>query len=263
MAIDARRRFENASPFRQRLGPLLRRAAAARWTQRCELVAGIHIDAQQHLGVLRSAILRALAQEEAGLVRVDPHAVRVIRNQVGLARQARDPEAVVGIGGKQLSGMSAWDGRIADRHVQLVGRDDAESGIAILPPELVTDDGHFDGIGGLRGVLNGVDDAGRRQEQGNDDENRNDRPGQLHLGASVDLGGLVLSASSRFLNLTTAYASKLKTTMKIAPEAASTKRPSLRSYRRVWTPAQICLSGSTLAWTERTSLRPRQASQSR
>jgi len=38
--------------------------------------------------------------------------------------------------------------RIADRDVQLVGGDDAELGIAVLPPELVPDDGDVQRIRG-------------------------------------------------------------------------------------------------------------------
>ena len=57
---------------------------------------------QKHLRVLRAAILRALAQKDSRPVRVDPHLVRAIRNQVGLARKLRNPEAVIGIGGKSL-----------------------------------------------------------------------------------------------------------------------------------------------------------------
>ena len=56
---------------------------------------------QQHLGVLCAAILRALADKDSCLVRVDPHFILAIRNQVGLARQLRNPETVVGIGRKQ------------------------------------------------------------------------------------------------------------------------------------------------------------------
>jgi hypothetical protein len=38
---------------------------------------------------------------------------------------------------------------IADRDVQLVGRNDAELGIAVLPPELVADDGDVQSAAGL------------------------------------------------------------------------------------------------------------------
>ncbi len=40
-------------------------------------------------------------------------------------------------------------------------------------------------------ILDAADYAGRRQEQDDDDENGNDRPGKLQLHASIDLGGLL------------------------------------------------------------------------
>src|SRR5690349_13885261 len=48
---------------------------------------GFRIDhhAEKHLAVLRSAVLRALAKEETGFVRVDPRIVLVIRDEVRLA----------------------------------------------------------------------------------------------------------------------------------------------------------------------------------
>jgi len=47
-----------------------------------ELGARLHVDAQQHLGMLGSAILSALAKERARFVRVDPHLIWMIRNQI-------------------------------------------------------------------------------------------------------------------------------------------------------------------------------------
>ena len=61
----------------------------------------VHGDAQQHLGVLGSAVLRALPQVDARLVRVNPRLVHAVRNQVRLAGQARNPEAVIRVGGQQ------------------------------------------------------------------------------------------------------------------------------------------------------------------
>src|SRR6202046_2976776 len=48
-----------------------------------ELLARLHVNTQQHLGMLHAAILRTLAEVETGLVRVDPTAVGVVRNQIG------------------------------------------------------------------------------------------------------------------------------------------------------------------------------------
>src|SRR5580693_1739770 len=63
-----------------------------------ELPARLHVDAQQHFGMLSTAVLRALAQEDARFVRIDPHLIWVIGNEVGFARKARHPEAVIRIG---------------------------------------------------------------------------------------------------------------------------------------------------------------------
>ena len=101
----------------------------------------VHGNAQQHLGVLRAAILRALAEIDSRTRRVDPHLVHAIRNQVGLAAQLRDPEAVVGVGRQQLQECGRGMRGIAHRNVQFVCRDDAELRIPELPPELMADDG--------------------------------------------------------------------------------------------------------------------------
>src|SRR5579863_6765943 len=60
-----------------------------------EIGPRIHHHPQEHLRVLRSAVLSALAQEEPGLMRVDPRVVRVIRDKVRFARQPWYPETVV------------------------------------------------------------------------------------------------------------------------------------------------------------------------
>ena len=100
VAVDAGGAFKYAFPFGcafrsvRRLTLLLHPAV--------ELIARLHIDAQQHLGVLRAAILGALPQVQSSLVRIDPHAVFAVWNQVRFPGQTRHPEAVIGVGGKQL-----------------------------------------------------------------------------------------------------------------------------------------------------------------
>src|ERR1039458_4897477 len=73
----------------------------------------IGVDAQQHLGVLGSAVLRALAEIEPGSFRVQPHGIDPVGNQVRLSGQARNPEAVIGvsrghrqIGRRRMPGMT-------------------------------------------------------------------------------------------------------------------------------------------------------------
>src|SRR6266852_1716427 len=150
-----------------------------------EVLAGLDVDAQEHLRVLRPAVLRALPQVEPCLARLDPHLVRVVWNQIGLAGEARHPEAVVGIRREQVE-----EGRLADGQVQLVRGDDLQPRVPILPPELVADDGHLERAFRARSVLDAEDDSRRGEEEHQHDDDRSDGPGQLHLGASIDLSRL-------------------------------------------------------------------------
>src|ERR1700674_1916824 len=112
-----------------------------------ELIARLNINTQKHFGVLCPAILRTLAQIKTRLVWIDPHTVRVGRNQVRLTRQSWHPETMVRIGGQQLDESWRWMLRVAYRHVQFVCSNDVHSGIAIFPPKLVANGDNFDGIG--------------------------------------------------------------------------------------------------------------------
>ena len=150
----------------------------------------VNVNPQQHLGVLRAAILRALAKKDAGLVRIDPHVIHAIGNQVGLARQLRNPETVVRVGGKQRQKSGCRVRGIAYRNVQLIGSDDALLWITKLPPELVSDGDDLDRILRLRSILNRVDHSCGCQKQDDDDQNRNHGPRQFNLRASVNLGRL-------------------------------------------------------------------------
>src|SRR2546426_920163 len=96
MTIDAGSGLEYPPPLRNNIAygcrlPLLLDPAV-------ELVAGLDINAQKHFGLLCPAILRARAQVESRLVRIDTRAVGVVRNQFCLTRQSWDPETVVRIG---------------------------------------------------------------------------------------------------------------------------------------------------------------------
>src|SRR5260370_12718781 len=59
-----------------------------------EVLRTIHVHPQQHLRVMRSAVLRALAKKQAGLVRIQPRFVHAIRNQAGLSRALRYPTSL-------------------------------------------------------------------------------------------------------------------------------------------------------------------------
>src|ERR1700683_5117914 len=68
----------------------------------CKLLGSIYRNAEQHLGVLCSAVLCALTKKNACALRVHPHFVGMVRNEVRLACELRHPKAVVGIGREQL-----------------------------------------------------------------------------------------------------------------------------------------------------------------
>src|SRR5580658_9667612 len=103
--------------------------------------------------MLGSAVLGALPKKKPGLMRVHPHAVRVIRYKVRLAGQARHPEAVIRVRGKQSKEGGRWMCRVAYGNMQLIRRHYLQRRISIFPPELVPDDGDFDGTVGLGRVL--------------------------------------------------------------------------------------------------------------
>src|SRR5271156_2804983 len=121
VAVHARGSFEDAAAFRDRviadgrplllLDPLL------------ELLRRINVNPQQHLGVLDSAILSALAKIESCLLRVDPGAIRVVRNQVRLSGESRHPKTVISIARKQSEKRGCGICRVAGWHMQFVRGD--------------------------------------------------------------------------------------------------------------------------------------------
>src|SRR6266404_2192455 len=82
--------------------------------------------------------------------------------------------------------------RAANRNVQFVCRYDAEGRISELPPELMADRGDLKRCGWFRSILDRVNHASGGQKQNDYDQNRNDGPGQLNLGAAIYLGWLAL-----------------------------------------------------------------------
>ena len=95
----------------------------------------LRINTDQHLGMLHSAKLRALAQEQAGLLRIEPHRVYAVGNHIRLARQPRHPEAVRHIHRRHGQISRRRTRPIAHRHMKLVGRHHSQLRIAILPPD--------------------------------------------------------------------------------------------------------------------------------
>src|ERR1700745_2198135 len=137
--------------------------------------------------MLNSAVLRALAKKDSGAQWVHPNSVRMVGNQVGLAREFRNPEAVVSVSRKQGQERRSGIRWIAHRDVQLIGCNDPQLRVTKLPPELVPDGSDLDGARWLRSVLNRMEYSRRSQEQHHNDEDGNDRPGQLNLRTSVHL----------------------------------------------------------------------------
>src|SRR6266852_6013806 len=78
--------------------------------------------------------------------------------------------------------------------MEFVRGDDAEAGISKFPPKLVSDCGHFHRLSRLRRVLDRVNHSCRSQKKDNNDEDRNDGPGELNLSASIHLRRLRLCA---------------------------------------------------------------------
>ena len=74
--------------------------------------------------------------------------------------------------------------------MEFVRGDDAELGITKFPPKLMPDCGHLHSLCGLWRVLDRVNHSRSRQKKDNNDQNRDDGPGEFNLCASIHLRGL-------------------------------------------------------------------------
>src|ERR1700688_1319564 len=140
--------------------------------------------------MLCSAVLGTLAKKDTCALRIHPHSVGVVGNEVGLSSKLRHPKAVVGIDRKQLQKRWCRLTGITHRDVQFVRGDDPQSRISKLPPVLMSNRGDQYSVRRFWSVLNRVDYSRGGQKQNDDNQNWNDRPGQLNLGASVHLSRL-------------------------------------------------------------------------
>lgn len=120
-------------------------------------------------------------------MRIDPHAIGMVGNQVGFAGEARHPEAVIRIRRQQRDQCRSRVVGVANRNMEFIRSHDSKARITILPPELVSDGDDFDGILGSRG-LDAGDYSRRCHEQGHNNEDGDNGPGELHLVAAVHLG---------------------------------------------------------------------------
>src|ERR1700728_1992603 len=121
-----------------------------------KILRSLHRNAEEHLGVLGSAVLRTLTKKDSRVLRVHPHSVGVIWNEVRLAGKFRHPKAVVSIGREQLqkrrrrmTGIAHWD-------VQFVGGDNPQPRIAKFPPVLMSNSDHIHSASRLWSILNRV-----------------------------------------------------------------------------------------------------------
>src|SRR5262249_20965154 len=151
MAVDTRGGEKDLTPDRRlrvfRRRPPLRRHPGG------ELFWGMRDDAKAHFRVLRPAILGAIAEVRASLLRLDPHPVDAGRDQVGLPGELRDPETMYDVRRFESQGCDLTPVRFADWDVQLVRRDNAQIGIVKLPPPLAPDSRHLQRVWRLGVIL--------------------------------------------------------------------------------------------------------------
>ena len=134
-----------------------------------------------HVGVGRAAELGALAVVLARRVGREDDARHAAGNRVALAAELRHPEAVDDVGAGDLEAH-----RAAGRKVEIAGGDDPELRVLELPPPLVPDDLHPEGVLRRRGL--GPEDRrhGREGDEGQDDR-RDEGPGDLEQRAAAHL----------------------------------------------------------------------------
>src|SRR5712691_2259031 len=137
--------------------------------------------------MLHPTVLGTVAQISPGLRRLKPHRVLAAGYNIRLAGELWHPEAVRDIGRLKFEKCRLAPTVVTRRHVQFVGSDEAQLGIAYLPPPLMPDDGRM--YGARRGppILYVGDGARRDQDQYDDDECRQDCPGRFDLIAAVNL----------------------------------------------------------------------------
>src|SRR5262245_1542145 len=95
-----------------------------------EVLTRVYIDAEQHLCMLGAAVLGALAQKQPGALRLDPHRVHLVGDEVCLAGQTRHPETVHDVCRTQIE--ESWQSvaTLTDGYVQLIGCYNAQPGIS-------------------------------------------------------------------------------------------------------------------------------------
>src|SRR5581483_466770 len=174
---------------RERLLPDRCAAGPVRGEEAAELLGGDDDDVRPHRRVVEAAELGALAWVGAEPVGLEPRRVHAPGNRVDLSAETRDPPAVGDVGRRHLEPHDApgRDDHRVDRELAVR--------VAELPVELVRL--HLDRqlLAGSRGghVLDPgelvEDEGGDRGE----DQDRDDRPGDLEPGRAVDLHPLCVA----------------------------------------------------------------------
>ncbi len=137
--------------------------------------------------VLGAAVLAALPKVGAGDMRIDPHRIFLVRDYVSLACQARHPETMRDIGRLEIEKRRRGAFGIAERNVKFVGGDDAEAGIAELPPPLMRDHMDAERAGRPRRRLHRIYGACSDEDEYQYNEDGDRRPCELDRIAAVDL----------------------------------------------------------------------------
>src|ERR1700722_5122075 len=152
-----------------------------------KIFRSIDVDAEQHFCMLYAAELRALSHVDSRMLRGYPQLVYLIREQILLPRQLWHPETMDHVCREQREIRRRRCLGIAQRHMQLIDRVDAELRIVELPPELVADHSDIQCRFRLRSILDREDHACSRKKEHDDNQHRDNGPGQLHLNRSIYL----------------------------------------------------------------------------
>src|SRR5260370_35612492 len=136
--------------------------------------------------MLGAAVFAALPEISSRDLRIDPHRIFLIRDNVSFACQARHPETMHDVGRLEIEKRRRRTTRIAQRHVKFVGGDDAECRIAKLPPPLMSDHVDAERSRRPRRRLDHIYSSRRDQAEHEYNEDRYRRPRELDRIAAID-----------------------------------------------------------------------------
>src|SRR5262245_9055664 len=154
-----------------------------------EVLARLHINAEEHFLVLVAAVFGALTDKQSGALRLNPHRVHFVGNKVRLACETRHPEAVHHVCRAQIDESWQAAATLTHGHVQFIGCYDALLWIPNFPPPLMPDDLDVQGARGLARVLYLLNNPRCRQSKDKHNEKRHCRPGRFNKPAAVNLCG--------------------------------------------------------------------------